>query len=99
VIRPAGRGPDRVIRTDDRTGGKFINPADDARSAKGHHQPMSFSPHTYAALSYAREQDLRHAARRHQAMPCRDVVESAPSVGRLRRRLAQMHLTTPAQAA
>jgi hypothetical protein len=54
--------------------------------------PMSMSPHTYAALSFAREQDLRNAMRHRHTAPAREVVETAPSVGRLRRRLAQMHL-------
>ena len=60
--------------------------------------PMLMSHHTHVALSYNREQDLRNAtehARRCEAN--RQAAEEGPTVGRLRRRLAQMHLR-PASA-
>ena len=52
------------------------------------------SPHTHVALSYAREQDLRRAVRHPHSVAAttRQVTEDAPTVARLRRRLAQMHL-------
>ena len=53
------------------------------------------SHHTHVALSYAREQDLRQAADRvHPVADSRHVAEEAPTVSRLRRRLAQMHLAS-----
>ena len=58
------------------------------------------SHHTHVALSYAREQDLRHAVSHAHtvAASTRQVTEDAPAVSRLRRRLAQMHLA-PSPAA
>lgn len=55
---------------------------------------MMISPHTHAALTYVREQDLRRAVEHtHTAASCtRHITEEAPAVSRLRRRLAQMHL-------
>ena len=52
------------------------------------------SPNTHAALSYAREQDLRHAVSHAHSVATSDrqVAEDASTVGRLRRRLAEMHL-------
>jgi hypothetical protein len=57
---------------------------------------MMMSHHTHVALSYTREQDLRHAvSHAHSVAPdSRHVAEEAPTVSRLRRRLAQMHLAS-----
>jgi polyhydroxyalkanoate synthesis regulator phasin len=53
---------------------------------------MMMSPHTHVALSHAREQELRERVRHAPTTTRREVTESTESVGRLRRRLAQMHL-------
>lgn len=55
--------------------------------------PM-MSLHTHVALTYLREYDNPQPVARYDATPARDreAVETASSVGRLRRRLAQMHL-------
>jgi hypothetical protein len=55
---------------------------------------MMMSHHTHVALSYTREQDLRRAVSHAHSVAARDpqVTEDASTVGRLRRRLAQMHL-------
>jgi hypothetical protein len=54
---------------------------------------MMMSPHTHVALSHAREQEMRERVRHAPATTTpREVTESTASVGRLRRRLAQMHL-------
>jgi hypothetical protein len=60
---------------------------------------MMMSHHTHVALSYAREQDLRRAVSHAHSVAARErqVTEDASTVGRLRRRLAQMHLN-PASA-
>ena len=59
---------------------------------------MMMSHHTHVGLSYVREQDLRRAVEHTHtvAMSTRQVTEDAPAVGRLRRRLAQMHLAPAA---
>jgi hypothetical protein len=59
---------------------------------------MMMSPHTHVALTYAREQDLREQVRHAPTTSRRDVAESGESVGRLRRRLAQMHLAALPQS-
>ena len=59
---------------------------------------MMMSPNTHVALTYAREQDLRERVRHTPSTTRREVTESTASVGRLRRRLAQMHLATVPQS-
>jgi hypothetical protein len=61
---------------------------------------MMMSHHTHVALTYAREQELRRAVSHAHSVVATDrhVVEEAPTVGRLRQRLAKMHLA-PAAAA
>jgi hypothetical protein len=55
---------------------------------------MLMSHHTHVALNYNREQDLRNTAKHaHRSPAGRHAAEEGPTVGRLRRRLAQMHLT------
>jgi len=56
------------------------------------------SHHTHVALSYVREQELRHAVEHAHSVSAstRQVTEEAPAVARLRRRLAQMHLAPTA---
>ena len=56
------------------------------------------SPHTHVALTYAREQELRERVRHAPTTSSRDVTENAAAVGRLRRRLAQMHLVALPQS-
>jgi hypothetical protein len=60
---------------------------------------MLTSHHTHLALSRAREQELRQAVSHAHTVATsnRYVAEEAPTVGRLRQRLAQMHLA-PARA-
>jgi hypothetical protein len=60
---------------------------------------MLMSHHTHVALAYAREQELRQRASHAPTTYAshRHAVETAPSVGRLRRRLAQMHLAPAPQ--
>jgi hypothetical protein len=55
--------------------------------------PMMMSHHTHVALSHVREQELRQAVSHAHSVAARDrqVAEDASTVGRLRRRLAQMH--------
>ena len=58
---------------------------------------MFTSHHTHVALNHSREQELRRATEHaHHAPATRYVAEEAPTVGRLRRRLAQMHLAPAA---
>jgi hypothetical protein len=59
---------------------------------------MMMSHHTHVALSYVREQDLRNAVEHAHTLAAtpRQVAEEAPTVARLRRRLAQMHLAPAA---
>ena len=59
---------------------------------------MMMSHNTHIGLSYAREQDLRRAVEHAHtsAASARQVTEDAPTVGRLRRRLAEMHLAPAA---
>jgi hypothetical protein len=57
------------------------------------------SLHTHVALTYLREQDHPHPEpHRHATTAARDreTIETASSVGNLRRRLAQMHLAPTA---
>jgi hypothetical protein len=62
-------------------------------------ETMLMSHHTHVALSYNREQDLRSATEHpHRLAADRSVAEEGPAVGRLRRRLAQMHLASPTAA-
>jgi hypothetical protein len=61
-------------------------------------EDMMMSPHTHVALTYAREQELRERVRHTPTTARRDVTESTASVGRLRRRLAQMHLAALPQS-
>jgi hypothetical protein len=60
--------------------------------------PMMMSLHTHVALTYLREQDHQHPEPRPYATPAndRETIETAASVGNLRRRLAQMHLAPAA---
>jgi hypothetical protein len=55
---------------------------------------MMMSLHTHAALTYLREQDREHPEPYQYATAAndRETIETASSVGRLRRRLAQMQL-------
>ena len=55
---------------------------------------MMMSHHTHVALSYVREQELRQAVSHAHSVAATNhqVAEEAPTVSRLRRRLAQMHL-------
>ena len=57
-------------------------------------EPMMMSLHTHVALTYLREQDHQHPEPRQYATTAsdREAIETASSVGSLRRRLAQMHL-------
>jgi hypothetical protein len=74
---------------------KFITSGDDAQPPKADHRSMMTSPHTHVALNYVREQELRQAVSHpHSVADTRYVSEEAPTVGRLRRRLAQMHLAS-----
>jgi uncharacterized membrane protein YccC len=57
--------------------------------------PMMMSLHTHVALTYLREREQEHPEPRPYATSAasdRETVETAASVGSLRRRLAQMHL-------
>ena len=74
---------------------KFITSGDDAQPPKADHRSMITSPHTHVALNYVREQELRQAVSHPRSVTdTRYVSEEAPTVGRLRRRLAQMHLAS-----
>ena len=59
---------------------------------------MMTSHHTHIGLSYTREQDLRRAVEHAHTVAAgtRQVTEEAPTVSRLRQRLAQMHLAPAA---
>ena len=59
---------------------------------------MLMSPHTHVALTYAREQELSQRLRHAHSVPPRDIAENTASVGRLRRRLAQLHLVALPQS-
>jgi hypothetical protein len=61
---------------------------------------MMMSHHTHVVLSYVREQELRRAvSHAHSfAATSRQVAEEAPTVGRLRQRLARMHLASASAA-
>ena len=57
------------------------------------------SPHTYVALQYTRDQELRQATRHAATLAqAQRQVEEARSVASIRRRLAQMHLASAARA-
>jgi hypothetical protein len=54
------------------------------------------SPHTHVALARARDEDeARKAARRPDALPDPEerIAQAATTPGRVRRRLARLHLT------
>jgi hypothetical protein len=59
---------------------------------------MMMSLQTHVALTYLGTPDQQRPDSHVHTVPDRDVAETAESVGRLRRRLAQMHLTPAAQA-
>jgi hypothetical protein len=61
---------------------------------------MMMSLQTHVALTYLRPQDNQHPEPLHQATPAndRELIETASSVGSLRRRLAQMHLAPAGQS-
>jgi hypothetical protein len=61
---------------------------------------MLMSHHTHVALSYVREQELRRAVTHTHSVAATDrqVAEEAPAVGRLRQRLAKMHLASATAA-
>jgi hypothetical protein len=60
--------------------------------------PMMMSLQTHAALTYLGDPEPHRPDSHHHAVPDRDVAETAESVGRLRRRLAQMHLSPATQS-
>jgi hypothetical protein len=59
-------------------------------------EPMMMSLQTHVALTYLGSHEQHSQERPVHTVSDRDVVESAPSVSRLRRRLAQMHLAPAA---
>ena len=60
---------------------------------------MLMSPHTHVALQYTRNEELRQATRHAATLAeAQRQVEDAPSIGSIRRRLAQMHLASAARA-
>jgi hypothetical protein len=59
---------------------------------------MMMSLQTHVALTYLGTPDQHRPESHVHTVQDRDVAETAESVGRLRRRLAQMHLAPAAQA-
>ena len=60
-------------------------------------EPMMMSLQTHAALTPFAEPDPHGPDSHHPALSDRHIAETSESVGRLRRRLAQMHLAPAAQ--
>jgi hypothetical protein len=59
---------------------------------------MMMSLQTHVALTHLGNPDHHRSDSHVHTVPDRDVAETAETVGRLRRRLAQMHLAPAAQA-